>query len=99
MPRRLDLNNYTMQLVIFKYQFAVHYRVLVHEDIRPVHYLVNHNSYCPSALTIPGMHENWFQKYLVSLTDPKQPLVLCALCDLMFSHVIDPEASDSLRVT
>ena len=50
----------------------------------------------------PVMHKNWYLNYLVLLNDPKQLLVFnldTLKCALRFSHVIDSEASDSLRVT
>ena len=53
------------------------------------------------VVTVEGeiMHEPRQVHY--PLTYPKQPLVFekCALSDLKRGHVIDPEASDSLRVT
>ena len=55
--------------------------------------------HCPSTLTKTVMHTKLV--FLVLLTYPKQPLVFekCALSDLKCGHVIDSEASDSLRVT
>jgi len=56
--------------------------------------------HCPSALTKPVMHTKLVSKQF-SATHPKPPLTFekCALSDLKRGHVIDYEASDSLRVT
>ena len=77
---------------------------------RQVDYLPRTITTFQNALN-PIMHKHWYIKYLVLLTDMKQPLVYvnsaismectlrCAVCGLKYSHAIDSEASDSLRVT
>ena len=71
--------------------------------MRRVYYRLLLNS--PSVLTSPVMHCQWYLKYLVlSLTRDSDSYVgryleKCALRNLMRSHVIDFETSDSSKVT